>query len=107
MFSEFRKTTISLNYKYDLCVPGYGGYLATLAGLAGGADAAYIFEEPQSIDQLVEDVKHLSSKIASGKITRGLVLRYRQNPHRQRRPWNRIQIFFSFQERMRERELQH
>lgn len=24
---------------------GYCGYLATLAGLAGGADAAYIFEE--------------------------------------------------------------
>ena len=24
---------------------GYCGYLATLAGLAGGADAAYIFED--------------------------------------------------------------
>ena len=24
---------------------GYCGYLATMAGLAGGADAAYIFEE--------------------------------------------------------------
>lgn len=24
---------------------GYCGYLATLAGLAGGADAAYIYEE--------------------------------------------------------------
>jgi len=55
---------------------GYCGYLATLAGLAGGADSAYIFEEPQSIDQLVEDVKHLSSKISSGKITRGLILRF-------------------------------
>ncbi len=54
---------------------GYCGYLATLAGLAGGADAAYIFEEPQTIDQLVIDVKHLASKIASGGISRGLVLR--------------------------------
>ena len=25
---------------------GYCGYLATMAGLAAGADAAYIFEEP-------------------------------------------------------------
>jgi 6-phosphofructokinase 1 len=54
---------------------GYCGYLATLAGLAGGADAAYIFEEPQTIDQLVVDVKHLASKISSGAVSRGLVLR--------------------------------
>jgi len=54
---------------------GYCGYLATLAGLAGGADAAYIFEEPQNIDSLVQDVKHLASKIADGAIVRGLVLR--------------------------------
>ena len=31
---------------------GYCGYLATLAGLAGGADAAYIFEEPFAIKDL-------------------------------------------------------
>ncbi|CAG7819516.1 unnamed protein product [Allacma fusca] len=54
---------------------GYCGYLATMAGLAGGADAAYIFEEATSIDHLVTDVKHLSSKMASGGISRGLVLR--------------------------------
>lgn len=54
---------------------GYCGYLATLSGLAGGADAAYIFEEPQRITDLVVDVKHLASKIATGSISRGLVLR--------------------------------
>jgi len=31
---------------------GYSGYLATLSALAGGADAAYIFEEPFSIADL-------------------------------------------------------
>ena len=28
---------------------GYCGYLATMSGLAGGADAAYIFEEDFTI----------------------------------------------------------
>jgi len=31
---------------------GYCGYLATLSALAGGADAAYIFEEHFSIADL-------------------------------------------------------
>lgn len=31
---------------------GYCGYLATMAGLAAGADAAYIFEEKISIKDL-------------------------------------------------------
>lgn len=31
---------------------GYCGYLATMAGLAAGADAAYIFEEKFSIRDL-------------------------------------------------------
>ncbi|XP_021953997.1 ATP-dependent 6-phosphofructokinase isoform X1 [Folsomia candida] len=54
---------------------GYCGYLATLAGLAGGADAAYIFEEPARIDDLVIDVKHMASKMDTGGISRGLILR--------------------------------
>jgi len=54
---------------------GYCGYLATLAGLAGGADAAYIFEEPANIDDLVTDVKHIASKMETGGISRGLILR--------------------------------
>ncbi len=32
---------------------GYCGYLATLAGLASGADQAYIYEEPFNIQDLV------------------------------------------------------
>lgn len=31
---------------------GYCGYLATMAGLAAGADAAYIYEEPFGIRDL-------------------------------------------------------
>ncbi|KAL0191370.1 hypothetical protein M9458_014068, partial [Cirrhinus mrigala] len=31
---------------------GYCGYLATMAGLAAGADAAYIFEDPFGIHDL-------------------------------------------------------
>ena len=32
---------------------GYCGYLATMAGLAGGADAAYIFEEPMKMKERI------------------------------------------------------
>ena len=53
---------------------GYCGYLATLAGLAGGADAAYIYEEPFSIKDLVKDVEVMATKMAEG-VQRGLVLR--------------------------------
>lgn len=53
---------------------GYCGYLATLAGLAGGADAAYIFEEPFGIKDLMEDVFHMQAKMAEG-VQRGLILR--------------------------------
>ncbi|KAG0709937.1 ATP-dependent 6-phosphofructokinase [Chionoecetes opilio] len=53
---------------------GYCGYLATLAGLAGGADAAYIFEEHFGIQQLQKDVVHMTAKMAEG-VQRGLVLR--------------------------------
>ncbi|GAA28132.2 6-phosphofructokinase [Clonorchis sinensis] len=53
---------------------GYCGYLATLSGLAGGADAAYIFEEEFTIDDLRQDVVHLRAKIADN-VQRGLILR--------------------------------
>ncbi|GFW04401.1 ATP-dependent 6-phosphofructokinase [Trichonephila clavipes] len=53
---------------------GYCGYLATLSGLAGGADAAYIFEEHFSIKDLIGDVYHMQAKMAEG-ISRGLILR--------------------------------
>lgn len=53
---------------------GYCGYLATLAGLAGGADAAYIYEEHFGIQELQLDVYHMAAKMAEG-VQRGLVLR--------------------------------
>ncbi|NXA43836.1 PFKAM protein, partial [Eudromia elegans] len=53
---------------------GYCGYLATMAGLAGGADAAYIFEEHFSIRDLQMNVEHLTAKMKT-TVKRGLVLR--------------------------------
>ncbi|KAI5750038.1 hypothetical protein M8J76_012352 [Diaphorina citri] len=53
---------------------GYCGYLATVAGLAGGADAAYIYEEKFSIKDLQQDLYHMASKMAEG-VQRGLILR--------------------------------
>ncbi len=53
---------------------GYCGYLATMSAVAGGADAAYIYEESFGIDDLREDVTHLRAKMAS-HVQRGLVLR--------------------------------
>lgn len=52
---------------------GHCGYLATLSGLAGGADAAYIFEEKFNLDDLQKNIKHLRGKM-SGTVQRGLVL---------------------------------
>ncbi|NXW92802.1 PFKAM protein, partial [Alopecoenas beccarii] len=53
---------------------GFCGYLATMAGLAGGADAAYIFEEHFSIRDLQINVEHLTEKMKT-TVKRGLVLR--------------------------------
>jgi 6-phosphofructokinase 1 len=53
---------------------GYCGYLATLAGLAGGADAAYIHEESFNIQDLIGDVYHMQAKMTDG-VQRGLILR--------------------------------
>ncbi|XP_037135650.1 ATP-dependent 6-phosphofructokinase, platelet type isoform X6 [Syngnathus acus] len=53
---------------------GYCGYLATVAGLAAGADAAYIYEEPFDIRDLQANVEHLTEKMKTS-IQRGLVLR--------------------------------
>ena len=54
---------------------GYCGYLATMAGVACGADAAYINEEHFSIEDLKCDVYHLAEKIKAG-ISRGLIIRF-------------------------------
>jgi len=54
---------------------GYSGYLATMAGLAGGADAAYIHEEKFNIHDLMKDLDIMAFKMDKGNIYRGLVLR--------------------------------
>uniref|UniRef100_A0A672IUL3 6-phosphofructokinase n=1 Tax=Salarias fasciatus TaxID=181472 RepID=A0A672IUL3_SALFA len=53
---------------------GYCGYLATVGGLAAGADAAYIYEESFDIRDLQANVEHLTEKMKTS-IQRGLVLR--------------------------------
>ncbi|KAJ0036832.1 hypothetical protein NQD34_005509 [Periophthalmus magnuspinnatus] len=53
---------------------GYCGYLATMAGLAAGADAAYIYEEKFSIKDLEMNVMHLIEKMKT-TVKRGLILR--------------------------------
>ncbi|KAM3877543.1 phosphofructokinase, muscle b [Diretmus argenteus] len=53
---------------------GYCGYLATMSGLASGADAAYIYEEPFNIHDLEMNVEHLVEKMKT-TVKRGLILR--------------------------------
>jgi len=53
---------------------GFCGYLATVAGLAGGADAAYIYEEKFNIKDLNQDVIAMAAKMSEG-IERGLIIR--------------------------------
>ncbi|XP_060054841.1 ATP-dependent 6-phosphofructokinase, liver type isoform X2 [Erinaceus europaeus] len=53
---------------------GYCGYLATVTGLAVGADAAYVYEDPFTIHDLEANVEHMTEKMKT-EIQRGLVLR--------------------------------
>ncbi|KAH0517978.1 ATP-dependent 6-phosphofructokinase, liver type [Microtus ochrogaster] len=53
---------------------GYCGYLATVTGIAVGADAAYVFEDPFNIHDLKANVEHMTEKLKTD-IQRGLVLR--------------------------------
>jgi len=54
---------------------GKCGYLATMAGIAAAADAAYIREEPFGVYELQADCNHLIYKFQNTGIKRGLVLR--------------------------------
>lgn len=49
------------------------GYLATLAGLATGADASFIYEIPIKLENLVANVSRLKTKML-GPIKRGFVI---------------------------------
>lgn len=53
---------------------GYCGYLATLSGLASGADQSYIYEEPFTIHDLIDDIHHLRKKM-EGDLKRGILIR--------------------------------
>uniref|UniRef100_A0A3Q0QW18 6-phosphofructokinase n=1 Tax=Amphilophus citrinellus TaxID=61819 RepID=A0A3Q0QW18_AMPCI len=53
---------------------GYCGYLASSTGIAVGADAAYIFEDPINIRDLKTNVEHLAEKMKKD-VQRGLILR--------------------------------
>ena len=53
---------------------GYCGYLATMAAIAGGADAAYIFEERFTIADLQQDITYMIGKFRDG-LQRGVLLR--------------------------------
>ena len=53
---------------------GYSGYLATMAGLASGADASYIPEEKFGIRELTKDMDIIASKMEKGNIFRGVIL---------------------------------
>ncbi|XP_061112958.1 ATP-dependent 6-phosphofructokinase, muscle type-like [Conger conger] len=53
---------------------GYCGYLATMAGMAAGADAAYIYEDHFNIHDLEVNVEHLLQKMKT-TVKRGLILR--------------------------------
>ena len=53
---------------------GYCGYLASMAALASGADQAYIFEEPFTVKDIIDDVDHMRKKM-EGHLKRGLLLR--------------------------------
>ncbi|XP_062314555.1 phosphofructokinase, muscle a [Osmerus eperlanus] len=53
---------------------GHCGYLATMAGLAAGADAAYIYEDKFGIRDLEANVEHLVEKMKT-TVKRGLILR--------------------------------
>lgn len=53
---------------------GYCGYLATIGGLAAGADATYIFEEKLTIKDIQRDYENMARKMDDG-VQRGLILR--------------------------------
>ncbi|XP_063243114.1 ATP-dependent 6-phosphofructokinase-like [Bacillus rossius redtenbacheri] len=58
------------------------GYLATMGGIASGADQSYIFEEPLTLNDLQTDVNHMKIKMERGDIVRGLVIRNEEfNPN--------------------------
>ena len=54
---------------------GYCGYLASMACLAGGADAAYIFEAKPTIAELQRDVHYLVEKFKNRYLQKAMIVR--------------------------------
>ena len=54
---------------------GFCGYLATMAGLAAGADTAYVFEEKFTISDMQKDVARLVGKFQQDGVERGIITR--------------------------------
>ena len=54
---------------------GYCGYLATVAGLAAGADTSYIFEDKFTISDMHNDVARLVGKFQADGVQRGIITR--------------------------------
>ena len=52
---------------------GYCGYLASIAGIASGADQSFIFEEPFTIQDIMDDIRHLTNKM-EGELKRGILI---------------------------------
>ncbi len=47
---------------------------ASLAGLASGADHSFIFEEPFTINDIIDDIRHLKNKM-KGDLKSGILIR--------------------------------
>lgn len=75
MCDRVRKSAEGTKRRVFVCetMGGYCGYLATMSGLAGGADAAYIHEETFGVKELTSDVDHMKEKMRGG-VQRGLIL---------------------------------
>ena len=54
---------------------GFCGYLATMAGLAAGADTSYIFEDKFTISDMQKDVARLVGKFRQDGVQRGIITR--------------------------------
>ena len=57
---------------------GYCGYLATMAGMAGGADAAYIYEDPFSITNLRVGQSITVTLVIQHEVSKNLVFKMAQ-----------------------------
>jgi 6-phosphofructokinase 1 len=52
----------------------YCGYLAQMAGLASAADASYIFEDPFTVNDFINDVRNMKNKML-GEMKQGILIR--------------------------------